>query len=227
MLYMTGYFNKTLTKHLQSCRFTGVLKKTTPVKKLIVFLTSSLFSLNAFAQAPNEKINQIDNEFVEILENSNNFQEYKVVKQSSLLNLKKNTNTYILELQNTINNNAKSHTEKDKAMADLKASQKNIQEELDQVKGEKNSISFLGIQLDKSIYNGIVWSIIAILILVLVTLIIKFKTSNAITIQSKTQLQQVEDELEELRRRSIEKEQILGRQLQDERNKLSRLKNAQ
>jgi hypothetical protein len=53
---------------------------------------------------------------------------------------------------------------------------------------------------------------------------LRFRNSNAITKAAKKELQTTEEELEELRRKSIEKEQKLGRQLLDERNKLSKLK---
>ena len=54
----------------------------------------------------------------------------------------------------------------------------------------------------------------------------QFKKSKVVTNKAKKDLDSTEYELEELRRKSIEKEQKLGRQLQDERNKLSRIKAA-
>jgi hypothetical protein len=52
----------------------------------------------------------------------------------------------------------------------------------------------------------------------------RFKSSNATTKAAKNELKLVEDELEDFRHKSIEKVQKLGRELQDERNKLSKLK---
>ena len=52
----------------------------------------------------------------------------------------------------------------------------------------------------------------------------QFKNSNSQTQVAKQNLKIAEDELEELRRKALEKEQKLGRMLQDERNKLTRIK---
>ena len=54
--------------------------------------------------------------------------------------------------------------------------------------------------------------------------IMQFKNSNSQTQVAKQNLKIAEDELEELRRKALEKEQKLGRMLQDERNKLTRIK---
>ena len=53
---------------------------------------------------------------------------------------------------------------------------------------------------------------------------LQFKNSNSQTQVAKQNLKIAEDELEELRRKALEKEQKLGRMLQDERNKLTRIK---
>jgi signal transduction histidine kinase len=82
-----------------------------------------------------------------------------------------------------------------------------------------------GIEVDKTFYNTLVCGIIAGLIVVLVILGIRYKSSHAVARDAEKQLKTTEDELEELRRKSIEEQQRLGRQLQDERNKLARLKN--
>jgi hypothetical protein len=52
----------------------------------------------------------------------------------------------------------------------------------------------------------------------------RFKSSNSTTKAAKQELKSIEEELEDLRHKSIEKVQKLGRELQDERNKLSKLK---
>jgi hypothetical protein len=91
---------------------------------------------------------------------------------------------------------------------------------------EKASISVLGILIEKTVYNMIVWSIVAILAIVLIVIYLQFKKGHAVTSHAKSELATAEAELEELRRKSIEEKQQLGRQLQDERNKLSRLRTA-
>jgi len=170
--------------------------------------------------------NPISSQFEKLIESSNNFKEYKVVKQTELSILRKNTDNYIKDLNLTIR-------DLEKQISSEKQAQANIQGELTaalndnkELTSEKDSISILGFLLDKSIYNILMWTIVGILSAVLILLYLQFKKSKVVMDKSKIDLATAEDELELLRRKSIEKEQRLGRQLQDERNKLSRLKTA-
>jgi len=64
------------------------------------------------------------------------------------------------------------------------------------------------------------WSIIGILLSGLLLFIFRFKNSNTLTRQAKIKLDELELDFEDYKRKALEKEQKLGRQLQDERNKL-------
>ncbi|WP_194850825.1 hypothetical protein [Nonlabens antarcticus] len=194
------------------------------MKKIV--LAGLLISALGYSQENStpESSNRINTEFESIIENSNNFKEYKVVKESDLRKLKSNTEAYIKELDQRI-------TELENSVADEREAQRPLQQQLsaananvEQLNNEKDSVSLLGIQLNKSLYHIIVWSIVAVLAIVLIVVYMQFKRSHAVTSHAKSELSIVEAELEELRSKSIEEKQRLGRQLQDERNKLSRLK---
>ncbi|HBK71770.1 MAG TPA: tRNA (guanine-N1)-methyltransferase, partial [Flavobacteriaceae bacterium] len=90
---------------------------------------------------------------------------------------------------------------------------------LSSVTEEKDNIKFLGIPLSKATYNTILWSIIAALTGLLLFFIGKFKRSNAITITANKDKSEIEEEYNDHRQRSIEREQKLRRELQDELNK--------
>lgn len=74
-------------------------------------------------------------------------------------------------------------------------------------------------QLSKTGYNSILWTIIAALTALLAFFISKFKRSNAITIEAKKNKAEIEKEYDEHKQRSLEREQLLRRELQDELNK--------
>jgi hypothetical protein len=74
-------------------------------------------------------------------------------------------------------------------------------------------------QMSKGGYNALMWTIIAGLFALLLFFIYKFKNSNTITKQAKKALLETEEEYEEYRRNSLEREQKVRRQLQDEINK--------
>ena len=91
--------------------------------------------------------------------------------------------------------------------------------DLDAALIKENSISIVGIQLSKTTYNLVVWSLIALLILSLSYYIFKFSRSNVLTKEAKNNLAEIEQEFEKHRKNTLEKEQKLRRQLQDEINK--------
>ncbi|MFL0155057.1 hypothetical protein V2714_10940, partial [Tenacibaculum maritimum] len=63
------------------------------------------------------------------------------------------------------------------------------------------------------------WGVITILFISLFFFIYKFKESSALTKEAKNNLAEIEQEFEEHRKKSLEKEQKIRRQLQDEINK--------
>lgn len=90
---------------------------------------------------------------------------------------------------------------------------------LTSVTEEKDSMSFLGIQVAKATYNTILWTTIAALLGTLLFFIFRFKKSNSLTQEARTNLSELEVEYEDHRRRALEREQKINRQLQDELNK--------
>jgi septal ring factor EnvC (AmiA/AmiB activator) len=80
-------------------------------------------------------------------------------------------------------------------------------------------MALFGMQMSKGGYNALMLIIIAGLLALLLLFIFKFKNSNSVTKQAKKTLLETEDEYEEYRRNSLEREQKVRRQLQDEINK--------
>ncbi len=92
------------------------------------------------------------------------------------------------------------------------------------VTDEKDSMSFLGIQVSKGTYNFILWTVIFGLLLLLLLFIYRFRRSNILTQIAKSNLSELETEYEDHRRRALEREQRISRQLQDEINKYKKSK---
>ena len=85
-------------------------------------------------------------------------------------------------------------------------------------------MSFLGMQVAKATYNFILWTVITGLLMMLLFFIYKFRNSNILTQEARTSLSELELEYEDHRRRALEREQKISRQLQDEINKYKKPK---
>lgn len=180
-------------------------------------------STSGFSQIEGSLENPIDTKFTELIESSNTFKGYKVVDYENLLQLQEETSAFIENLEKEMVSYQESIQEQKEATAALKTNLKEVQAQLEKVSAEKDALTFLGMPFDKQTYKLLMWSIVAGLVAALVLFIIKYKKSHVYTREARKNLAETEKELEEFRVKSLEKEQRLGRLLQDERNKLMKI----
>ncbi|MGB5821934.1 MAG: tRNA (guanine-N1)-methyltransferase, partial [Saonia sp.] len=149
---------------------------------------------------------------------------YEVVRVISLDKLRKN----VLDTLNAAN---KKKAELNTTIATHEATIGSLNKKLEEttnnlssVTEEKDSMSFLGILVSKGTYNAILWTIIMGLLAMFLLFVYKFRRSNILTQEAKTNLSELEIEYEDHRRRALEREQKISRQLQDEINKYKKSK---
>lgn len=161
----------------------------------------------------------IENQFDYLIKKSGRYQEYKVVKRFWLDNLKKTVNdslkTMRKELKTTKGILVEKQSQIDKLTSTLDTTNKNVT----LLNNEKDNINFFGKLISKSLYNTILWSIIAGLLVALAIYVMRFSRSNTITKESKDRFDELEREYEDHKHRSLEREQVIRRKLQDELNK--------
>ncbi|WP_188457578.1 hypothetical protein [Psychroflexus planctonicus] len=182
------------------------------------------FSQEVEADSTSTKTLTIVDNYNEIIDKSGSYQEYKVIKKTELadfrIQLTERKNAFeseISSLENEITNQAKE-------IKELKQQLETTQNSLAKVEEEKDSMQFFGNNLNKALYQTIVFGIIGVLILILVVLLVKFKSNASATKDAKEILSRTEKDFEDYKRNALEKQQKLGRQLQDEKNKVSKLK---
>ncbi|HTO35167.1 MAG TPA: hypothetical protein VLZ72_02945, partial [Flavobacterium sp.] len=146
-------------------------------------------------------------------------QEYRVVRKDYLLHLKKSSTdslkkykTELGEFKTKIN---VQQAEKDTLQHRLDRTNTS----LEAMKVERNNISLFGVQVSKSAYNSLMIGIIGVLVFLLTILLIRFKSSYRLSKESESNYLKLESDFEEFKRKAMEKEQQLGRKLQDEINK--------
>lgn len=161
----------------------------------------------------------IEDQFTDIIENSNRYQDYKVVKIFKLNNLKKNIKDSIAAIEMNLNlaegTIAKQQTTIDSLSQNLSV----IKSELTVSQSKEDGIMLFGALIKKSTYKTTMWAIIGVLALIVFFLMYKFKNSNAVTKEANLRLAETEAEFEDHRQKNLEQQQILRRKLQDEINK--------
>ena len=101
----------------------------------------------------------------------------------------------------------------------LKEKSQAIEQELAAVNTNKKVVSVVGLSVNKSIFNIFFIVFGTLLILLLVVFVLKFKNAKSQADVAVENLSKTEEEFADYKRKSMEKEQILGRKLQDEINK--------
>ena len=181
---------------------------------LLIFSVSALTAQDSLATS-----NFIEDEFDNLIESSNNYQGYKVVDYDALIELRNNTKRHVQDLKNELQQEQSTIENQNEEIENLKKQLAATQEDLKRVNEEKDAIKFLGMPFSKGSYMAMMWGIVGFLILALLFFIYKFKNSNATTKEARHRLNETEKEFDAYRAKALEKEQRLGRMLQDEKNK--------
>jgi len=193
-------------------------------KLLLTFALLFSISINAQTNLKTKSLSEgtIENQFDYLIKKSNRYQEYKVVKRFWLDNLKKSVNDSLKTMRKELSTAKGILIEKqsqiDKLTSTLDTTNKNVTS----LNSEKDNINFFGKLISKLLYNTILWSIIAGLLAALAIYVMRFSRSNTITKESKDSFVELEREYESHKHRSLEREQVLRRKLQDELNKLKK-----
>ncbi|MBZ9630653.1 hypothetical protein LB465_07660 [Salegentibacter sp. LM13S] len=181
---------------------------------LLIFSVSFLSAQDSLATS-----NFIEDEFDNLIESSNNYQGYKVVDYDALIELRDNTKRHVQELKNELQEEQSTISSQNEEIENLENQLAETQADLQRVNEEKDAIKFLGMPFSKGSYMALMWGIVGVLILALLFFIYKFKNSNATTKEARHNLNETEKEFDAYRTKALEKEQRLGRMLQDEKNK--------
>lgn len=184
--------------------------------KFLMLLCFFLISVSSFSQ---DDDNSIENQFINVIDKSNNYKEYKVIKKSEIEVLRQNVidsiealDADIIYLQGEIE---KQKSEIELLTQNLNATKSNLATSIEKESG----IEVFGIVTQKATYNAVLWSIIIGLITILGFVFYRYKNSNAITKSTLSKLSDVEASFDSHRKKTLVNEQLLRRKLQDEINK--------
>jgi hypothetical protein len=187
-----------------------------PLSLLVIFF---LITINTYSQKTKKETLTISEQFDEVFRISTNYKENKVIRKTIFQNLRNNALDSIerihkeLQLKNQRNNFLKD------SLQTIKKELGNLNSDLKLIINEKDTIYLFGIKLSKFIYKIIIWITVLLLIFMLSYSLYEYKNSFLVTSQAKKNLIDAENELSDLRKNSLKKEQKLRRLLQDEINK--------
>lgn len=188
---------------------------------LILFV----FLVNLGTLKAQEKSKKLTNDLSTLIDSSNDFKEYKVVKKATITDFQASLNSYIKQeqsIQMNLENEIKANEGIIKALG---KELKTIKTTNQKLMSEKATIGFLGFSVSKSNYSVIMWTLFLVSLTVAILLFISFNRANKVTKESKNTLNDLEEEYQNYKETYVEREQILRRQLFDEVKKNKEFKN--
>jgi peptidoglycan hydrolase CwlO-like protein len=195
---------------------------------LALISLSLLISLVGFSQSNTSQESPVDQslkgQFQDMVDKAESYTEYKVIKRT-VLNQFERAVQDSLSANRTEINSLKNQVQDQKSQIDqLSKRIGDLETQLAESESLRESLSFLGLNLNKTTYHLIVWVMIIGLAGFGLFAYTSFVRSNIITTKTKKEYATLELEFDEHKKSSHEKQIKIARELQTERNTVEELK---
>jgi hypothetical protein len=188
-------------------------------KTLLVLPLLFLFFYSAFSQSSDStlslKSGSIANQFEYIYKNSNNVQEYKVVKKTNLDQLKSNILDSMKTMRGEVITIKGVLANKNDSIANLNSSLQVTENDKQAAIDAKDNFNFLGMGIEKSVYSTMMWLIVIGLAVALGFFSFQYTRSFSKIRKAQKDLVEVQEELESHRKSTLGRERKLKRELID------------
>ena len=162
----------------------------------------------------------LDQQFINITNMSRSQDsDFKLIRKTNLEIIRNNVKDSIKRYTKEIADLKSSSSSSTTTISSLKDSLSTVKAELSYEKTKTESISFLGMDFIKSTYHMMVWTIIIVLALAFIITFASFRKAKIDTTEHKNNSEEFQAELLAFKKKALETEQKLKRQLLDEQLK--------
>ncbi|MCU0355517.1 MAG: hypothetical protein MUD08_17525 [Cytophagales bacterium] len=189
----------------------------------LAVVTALFLALNAFVMQVQAQ-NTLNGQYQQLKEESNDYQEFKVIKKTTL-------DAFWSRVQDSIAVNkrklAEARKEIDTQKAELGQLQNQLkasQEQMRQKDEAASEVPVLGIGVDKGGYVTFSYFLYAVLLGVLAFFFIQYQRSGRVTAGIRKDYEEARASVDDYKRKLLETQTSLGRELQTERNLVDELK---
>jgi hypothetical protein len=202
-----------------------------PLKLLLTIITVMLVSQQAghlIAQETQNKLSlekgTIANRFDFVIKEATVVDDGRVVKSWWLTRLKSHVSDTIKELHNQIALTQQLIVSRNAQIDSLVLALQEVKNNLSTIEKEKGNIRLIGISLSKNVYKTILWTIVAILSILLVLFILLFQRSNLVTRKANSSMEELRAEFDTYKKTAREREEKISVNYLREINKLKERK---
>ncbi|WP_225000287.1 hypothetical protein [Cesiribacter sp. SM1] len=180
------------------------------------------YSLQA-QDAPAGSNNSLSRQFQNMKEGANNYQEYKVVRERNLDEFWKNVQDTLAARQRQMLESRQQIQDQQQEIKRLSQEINERNQEVAESEYEKAHIQVLGMNIQKEAYVTFNWVVIGLLILILAVVLYNHRNSKRFAVRKRSEFEMLEQEFQDFKNRSRERETKLMRELQTERNAVEEL----
>lgn len=183
----------------------------------IVATIISSFPVNAQTEK------SLDESFSEILNESESYEDYKVIRTSKLRQFRSAMYDSLTSYKTTITSLQDELSTLKSDMEELKSQFTTVQKSLNESQASSDLISFLGFDMKKLTYSIFVWSVVCLLMLCLVIMYGRIKHVCGVVKRVKSAYSKIVEDYRNQRFQATEKQIKLKRELQTALNRLENL----
>jgi hypothetical protein len=152
---------------------------------------------------------------------SQNYKEYKVIKETVLDSFWKIVRDSVASKEAALSARDQNIRQLNTSLAETQANLKKKEESMAEIVHDSTHINVLGINFSKSVFITTVAMIVGILVLLVVFITGRLKLVHSSMKERADAFTSLSNEFEEYKRKAMEKQTKLSRELQTERNRLS------
>ena len=199
------------------------MKNSTLIILLLLAVSLTLFG-QAMAQTEGSGAKNLKEQFQDMLDKSETYTEYKVIKRSKLSEYTRAVQDTLAQYRKVISTLRGEVADQKSQIAQLTKRIEDLEAQLARSEELRESLNFMGVEMYKTTYHLFVWLVIGGLAVFGVFAYTSFLRSNRVTNKVKKEMKELELEFEEHKKRNYEKQIKLGRELQTERNRVEELR---
>lgn len=165
----------------------------------------------------------VENQINHLLITSTAYKDFKLIKASSLEELKFNLKDFLSKADQDLRQAKEALVKQSKHIENSKFELLELKSKLNAINEGGGEIGILGLSVPENVYHASVWSLMGFLLLLTVVVIRKFKLANELVLHSRGQLSDLEEEFNTYKQSAIEREMKIQRQLLNEISKQQKL----
>jgi len=139
-----------------------------------------------------------------IQEKTRIYEDFRAIREDMFQKLKNNATDSLRAAKNNIRSLQNTATRLNLSIDSLNTTLGTVRQDLESMTKTKNSIKLLGIEINKTAYNTVMWIIIALLAGTLAIGFLAFKRNHTITAHTKKEFEELKKEFEAYRKASRE-----------------------